>query len=156
MKGAAELVQAFKTITAKDAAIFPAVVVSVDKINSVCDVSFSDLELGNVRLQALIKADQKGLKIFPVVDSNVLVGRIGDEGEMCVLMYSEIESVSVAVDNTTLEIKDGFLIQRDADTLKDALVTLIEAVEKIVVMEGTNPDYLKLTDAKTKIENILR
>ena len=156
MKQAAELVNVLKNILGNPDAVFPATVAAVDKEKNVCDVVYSEMEIGEVRMQAIIKAGTKGLKVYPAANSTVLVQRLGDKGEFFICMVSEIESVVIEADTTVMEVKDGFLFQKDADTLRDALVTFIEAVEAIVVMQGRNPDWLKLATAKTKIQNILK
>lgn len=54
-------------------------------------------------------------------------------------------------------LQDGkFTISVDNDSLKDALTMLIEAVQQIVVMYGNNPDYTKLSQALTKVNNIFK
>lgn len=51
--------------------------------------------------------------------------------------------------------RNGFLQQKGSDTLKQILVLITEAVQQVVVLYGNNPDYTKLTQALTKINNIL-
>ena len=46
-------------------------------------------------------------------------------------------------------------MQNGADTLWAGLKLLIESLEKIVVLQGTNPDRVKLAQAKTTLKNVL-
>jgi hypothetical protein len=47
-------------------------------------------------------------------------------------------------------------IKKQNDTLRQALEMIIQAVMKVAVIQGTNPDYAKLQQALIKIQNILR
>ncbi|HJU46360.1 MAG TPA: hypothetical protein VJ647_06215 [Chitinophagaceae bacterium] len=54
-------------------------------------------------------------------------------------------------------LQDGkFAITVDGNSLKDALTLIIQAVQQIVVMYGNNPDYGKLSEALTKVNNIFK
>jgi phage baseplate assembly protein gpV len=56
----------------------------------------------------------------------------------------------------SLNSSDGkLLLQKGTDTLKQALTLIVEAVQPIVVLYGNNPVYTKLTQALTKINNLL-
>ncbi|MDI3319126.1 hypothetical protein [Pinibacter soli] len=154
MKQARELVQAFKDIVGKDVNIFPATVKSVDKESNTCVVDFEELDLGGVRLQSIEKAT-KGLTIYPAIGSVVLVQRLTDE-DYFICMFSEIDQVVIKTDETVFEVKDGVLVKKGDDTLKDALLLIVQAVQQITVLYGNNPDYAKLQQAVTKINNILK
>lgn len=54
-------------------------------------------------------------------------------------------------------LQDGkFTITVNDNSLKDALTLIIQAVQQIVVMQGNNPDYAKLSEALTKVNNIFK
>lgn len=54
-------------------------------------------------------------------------------------------------------LQDGkFTIAVDDNSLKDALTLIIQAVQQIMVMQGNNPDYAKLSQALTKVNNIFK
>jgi phage baseplate assembly protein V len=58
---------------------------------------------------------------------------------------------------TSSFLQDGqFTINVGDDSLKDALTLIIQAVQQIVVMYGNNPDYTKLSEALTKVNNIFK
>ncbi len=42
----------------------------------------------------------------------------------------------------------------NGDSLKDILTLILKAVQPILVLYGNNPDYAKLTQALTKINNL--
>ena len=138
------------------AAIMPAVVTAVNA-DSTVSVEFSDgSTVEDVRLKSIVKEGNQFL-LIPKIGSCVLIGKIQNSDEYVLLVVDEITEVKSVIDSVTQSIDTaGFLFQKGTDTLKDALVTFVEAVEAIVVIEGRNPDRLKLAAAKTKIQNILR
>jgi phage baseplate assembly protein V len=59
--------------------------------------------------------------------------------------------------NSSSFLQDGkFTISAGDDSVKDALTLIIEAVQQIVVIQGNNPDYDKLSQALTKVNNIFK
>ncbi len=156
MQQAKHLVTAIKNITNPGDQVMMGLVVNVDKDKAVCDVDINDLEIGEVRLQANIKSGQKGLKVFPIVGSWVLIQKLGQQGNYFVSMVSEVDDYLLEIAGVSFRVTDGFLIKKDDDTLKQALTLLIEAVQNIVVIEGRNPDRIKLQEALEKVNNILK
>lgn len=160
MKYASELVNAIKNITATDAAVFPAIVKTVDKVKNVCEVEYSEMGIGDVRLLAIIK-DSKGFKIYPAENSVVLVQRLGNKGEFFISMYSEIESVLIEVDESKMEMKDGFLFQKQNETLKKILDDLLDGIGAIIVPTNVGPSGTPLNAAtftaiKIRVNNLLK
>ena len=49
-----------------------------------------------------------------------------------------------------------FLSHTLNDTMKEVMTLIIEAVQQIVVLQGNNPNYVKLTQALVKVNNLLR
>ncbi|MCG8399699.1 hypothetical protein LWS67_24740, partial [Bacillus atrophaeus] len=63
----------------------------------------------------------------------------------------------VNIDNTLLKVNaEGISISKGEDSLIDVLTLIIDAVSEIMVLYGKNPNYLKLTEAKMKLNNILK
>lgn len=155
MRQAKELVAAIKNITEPGDQVQLGTVVTVDKDNATCEVEINDLEIGEVRLQATIKAGQKGFKVFPLPGSWVLVQKLGKQGNFFITMVSEVDDVLLEVGATKLQVYKGILLKKDNDTLKQIVTLLIEAVNTIVVIQGTNPDRVKLQQALTKANNLL-
>ena len=113
------------------------------------------LEIDDVRLKSIIKAGNK-LVLRPTVNSTVLIGRIENSDEWVMISPDEIDSMKLIIGDVAFEInQNGFLVKKDDKSLKDLLVLLIEAVQKIVVLEGNNPDYEKLIEAKNITNNLL-
>lgn len=136
--------------------IVAAIVTAINDDDTIA-VDFSDgVIIDDVRMKAVVKDGNKFL-LIPKVGSNVLLGKIRNSDEYVLLTVHDISDVVAVVEDVNCHItQDGFLIKKGGDTLKDALVTFIEAVEAIVVIEGRNVDRVKLATAKTKIQNILQ
>lgn len=136
--------------------IIPATVLVVNDDDTV-HVRFSDdSEVEDARLRSVVK-DGNRYVLLPSVGSIVQMARIENSDEFVVIAVEEITKIKCAIGTVSLDIDaDGFLIKKDNDTLKQALKLLIEAVQKIVVIQGTNPDQVKLQQSLTMIENILK
>lgn len=134
------------------------VLAKVQAVNAddTADVVFDDGGMVNARLKAVVKDGNK-VVFIPSVNSAVLVGMIDNSDEYVVLSVDEISEVLYIVGTTKYSVDlNGFLIQRGSDTLKQAITLLIESIEPIIIIEGRNPDLIKLAQAKTKINNLLR
>lgn len=136
--------------------ILPATVTNVNDNDTVA-VEFSDgSTVDDARLKSVVKAGNKMI-LTPSVGSVVLVAKIENSDEYIVIAVDEIIDIIYVIDEVQYEISaEGFLIKKGTDNLKDALVTFVEAVENIIVLQGRNPDRIKLAEAKIKIQNILR
>lgn len=129
-------------------------VVKVDGLNCEVEPVDGDANILDVRLVADESA--KHLVIVPKVGSLVVIQFLNNAAAY-VAMVSEIDEVLYKIDNAFYSVtKDGYLMKKDNDTLKKVLTNIVEAVEKIVVIQGNNPDYAKLSAAKISINNLLR
>ena len=156
MKAAKDLSNAIKQLVGSSDKVI-ATVTSVDKDKSCCDVEIDGNELGNIRLQAIVKENVKGCKYYPAVGSKVVVEQLNDKGDWMVTMLSEIEEVLFEIGTSKYQLKaNGFLIKKGDDTLKQVLTLLVESIQPIVVVYGNNPNYVKLNQALTKINNLLQ
>ena len=114
------------------------------------------LEIDDVRLKSIIKAGNK-LVLRPTVNSTVLIGRIENSDEWVMISPDEIDSIRLEIGEVKYEVdQTGFLFQKEESTLKELIQLMIEAIEPIVVLEGNNPDFVKLAQAKTILINLLR
>ena len=100
--------------------------------------------------------EKESLTLFPKIGSYVLAVKIENDEDWMVVACDEVDKVRVIAGEMIFEMKDGYLIKKGNDTLKEVIQLIIEAVQKIVVLQGTNPDYMKLTQALTKAQNILK
>ncbi len=135
-----------------------ATVQSIDAIGSTCVLydEETELEYHDVRLRPVVN-DQESLTIFPKKGSWVLATRIENTDEWMVLACSEADKWRLKIGETLMEQDaTGLLIQKQNDSLRQALELIVQAVMKVVVVQGQNPDYAKLQQALSKIQNILR
>lgn len=131
---------------------------SVDEEAMTCDLydEESELDFYDVRLRPVLDGEEC-MTIIPKVDSWVLAVRIEDSDDWVIVSVGEADKWRLKIGEAVIEQNStGLLIQKADDTLKQVIELIIQAVEKIVVIQGTNPDYAKLTEALTKLNNVLR
>lgn len=160
-KAAKELHDTLKKLFAKDAAVFPAIVKSVDKVACTCDVEFDELEIGDVRLKAT-NEDKPGFKIFPKEQSVVLIERI-EEGQFVVQMMSEIDEVKIENDDLLFQMTDGFKFSKGEETLLKIMLDLCKAnrLERHQTKSGptltlTTVSLNRYTAIENRLENLLK
>lgn len=129
-------------------------VVSVDGFSCVVDPIDGDTRIEDVRLIA--DETDEFFVLIPKVESIVVVSFL-TQNSAYVSMVSEVIEVKYKIGTALYSMTEaGFLLQKGNDTLKQAIILVIEAVQQIVVMQGNNPNYAKLTQALNKINNLLR
>ena len=83
-------------------------------------------------------------------------------GELCdlaVIQYSEVEEVLIKIKETETEFKmnkEGYVIRKGDENLKDILLKFIGEVKSIVVVQGTSPNIPALEILETKVETLLK
>ena len=74
--------------------IFPCKVVSVE--DNTCTVDFDGLQLSDVRLSATVDSAIEPIIITPAIGSTVVVVDLsGEMRELCVLLYSSVQSINI-------------------------------------------------------------
>ncbi|MGN7787423.1 hypothetical protein ACTJIJ_23015 [Niabella sp. 22666] len=113
-----------------------------------------DAPIVDVRLVADDKPSQFYLE--PKVGSIVLVQQITDTAAY-VSMFSEVEGLYLSTFNGgKFEVDSKFAIANAGSSLKDILMDIIGAVQPIVVLYGSNPDYDKLASALSKTATLFK
>ena len=92
-----------------------------------------------------------------------LMDQYCEEGCIIGAAYNDVDTPPSETNKCVTEIASGVRVEVDStfglskgsDTLKDALTLLIEAVQQIMVIYGNNPDFSKLSQAQTKVNNLL-
>lgn len=137
--------------------IVPAKVLSYNENDETIEVELtSGAVIDDVRLKSMVKAGNK-LVVVPSDDSFVLIGRIANSDEYVVVSVDEVDEIKIKVGTVDVDVDDtGVLVKKGTDTLKEILTNIIQACQVIVVAQGNNPDYVKLTTALTKVNNLLR
>lgn len=150
----------------------PGSVLSVDGLFCNVQPSNGAAEIKKVRLIANTEAE-KYYVLVPKVGSDVIVTWLSKHVGVIALV-SEVEKVLCKAGDVVYELDangfnlkhgttvefdidaTGYLVKKDADTLKQILTLIVEAVQPIVVIYGNNPVYSKLAQALVKINNMLR
>jgi hypothetical protein len=131
---------------------------SVDEGAMTCDLfdEESGLDFYDVRLRPVLDGNE-AVTLIPKVNTWVLAVKIEDSEDWMIVACGEVDKWRLKVGEATVEQDaTGLLIGKGSDTVKQALTLICEAVQQIVVMQGTDPNYGKLTQALTKINNLLR
>jgi hypothetical protein len=131
---------------------------SVNEGELTCDLYDEESELifYDVRLMPVLNGKQS-MTLIPKVDSWVVAIRVEDSEDWVIVGVNEIDKWRLMVGQSIIEQDTtGLLIKKQSDTLLDALKLIVEAVQKIVVIQGQNPDQVKLQQALVKLQNILR
>jgi hypothetical protein len=135
-----------------------ATVKSVDEASATCVLydEETDLDYYDVRLKPVVDTPE-ALTIFPAVGTWCIAVRIEGSDEWMAIAFNQAVKWRLKVGQAVIEQNEtGLLIQKQTDTLRQALELLVQAVQQIVVVQGRGPDQVKLTQALTKIQNILR
>jgi len=94
----------------------------------------------------------------PKVDSNCLLGVIGNHDAFTFLVEAqEVEEMVVVSDTAEMTIKnDGFIIKKGNESLTNVLNDFIDEVNKIVVINGTTINVAAVTAIKNRLNTILK
>ena len=138
-------------------------VVSVDKAQGTCEVKDDELQY-TVRLASVINDNAERFYLFPKEGSSVLIASIGeDENRYYVVAYSEIESVSLRIEETQLTIdKAGLHLQRGEVDLKSLLNELLTELKNAVIQTPSGvgnfspSNVMKFEEINNKINELLQ
>jgi hypothetical protein len=157
-------------------------VTAVHEPEGTCDVVDTDnIELFEIRLRAAQDGDDNGMTIVPAVNSQVLIGNVGNSPNTWVVIATTVaQKVIAKVDGATVTIAggsvtiekgtsklevdaEGTLIERNAQSLKAALGALIDQIKLITVTcaapgaPSTPPvNFAAFDIVKTQINSILK
>ncbi|NNV54523.1 hypothetical protein [Limnovirga soli] len=109
-------------------------------------------------LDVRLVADESEEKfvLVPAVGSIVIVEFLTREAAY-ISMVSKVSEVLYKIGDVFYSAtSEGFLLAKGDDTLKKILTKIIESQKQITVLYGNNPDYVKLTEAQTEVNNLLR
>lgn len=136
--------------------LFPATVLSYNSGDDTVSVKIGDATIDDVRLRSVIKSGNKTVFV-PKVGTIVQIASINSSRQFIVIAVEEIDKELLVIGTVKMQIDStGFLFEKGNDTLKIILQNIIEAVQQIVVLQGNNPDYIKLQTALTSVQNLLK
>lgn len=134
-----------------------ATVKRVDEDKMTCTLEDDDgVEFYQVRLRPVLDG-KEALTIFPKPGAWALALRVENDDDWVIVATGEADKWRLKIAETVLEQdKSGLLVQQGEDSLLQVIELIIEAAMGIVVVQGRNPDYVKLQQALTKVKKILR
>jgi|GEM_PF-4505989 len=129
---------------------------NVDEAGMTCDVVDDDGLEHLLRIAPIVTAGQSILQ-YPTRGKKVLAQRFEDSGDWFVKWAEQYYKTVITIGNCVLET-DGekWSIRNDKGSLKDILSGIIEAVQIITVLMGSNPDYVKLTTALNTVNELFQ
>lgn len=134
--------------------IMPAIVTAVNEDDTVSVQFLEGGVIDDCRLKSIVKGGDKFV-LVPVVGSVVLIARVDNSDEYYVCAVHEITDFICAIDNTTFKQSGkGFQISKGSDSIREALELIIESVQAVVVVQGSNPDRVKLQQALIIVKNL--
>ena len=154
-----ELAEGLRQIGKRKTPTIAVEVLSVDKGNGTCVVKDDELQY-TVRLASVINDNAERFYLFPKVGSSVLIASIGeDENRYYVVAYSEIESVSLRIEDTQLTIdKAGIHLQRGEVDFK----SLLNELKAAIIQTPSGPgnfapnNVAKFDEINNKINELLQ
>lgn len=129
---------------------------SVDEAAYTCVVDDDGVDVPEVRLRPVLD-DKESLTIFPKPGTWALAVRLEDTEEWMLIAAGEALKYRIKQNDLVFEM-DGnqILIEKTGANLMEIIKSICEACLQIVVIQGNNPDYTKLTDALTKVQLLLK
>ncbi|RTL47461.1 MAG: hypothetical protein EKK39_14245 [Sphingobacteriales bacterium] len=131
-------------------------VVAVDELNYTCDLQDDDgTQFYGIRLRPVLDGNE-AVTQFPSIGTWAIAVRIESDEDWMLLTAGQIDKIRVSIGAATFQITNqGFLLQNGAAEMWQAFSLLFQALEKIVVLQGTNIDYVKLEQSKQTFKTLL-
>lgn len=131
-------------------------VTSVSEADNTCEAIDDDGVEFLVRLMPIITDDQS-IYQYPALGKMILAARLEDSGDWFICWAEQWTRMIIKIGRCTLET-DGnkWTVKNDDANLKDVFTNIIEAIQVIAVIYGNNPDFAKLAEATTLVNNLLQ
>ncbi|TAG31880.1 MAG: hypothetical protein EAZ35_02190 [Sphingobacteriia bacterium] len=132
-----------------------AVIVAVN--NNTCSISIDNGPvIKGVLMQSIVDSVANFIRVKPSVGSVVQVGMVQNkEEEYIILQCSLIEEVWMKVGDVEYKINSTkHFVKNGNAEMWDAINLLFQAIEPIIILQGRNPDRLKMAQSKLKFKKI--
>lgn len=102
------------------------------------------------------------LDLKPAVGSNCLIGIIdNNDTTPFLIMVNDIEEIDINVEKCQLNIKDGFLLKKENETLKKLMVDLLQEIQKMKFTTNTGSTIVlvnkpQFVDIETRFKDFLK
>lgn len=145
--------------TRKNKGIESVSVVSVQRVEDNFCIVDNDTE---IRLNSIIDDLQSSFTIYPKIGSKIVVARLDNQDELVIIQYSEIERITIKMNDQIFEMKDGkFRILNDESNLKTVLNDLFSTLENAIIQTPSGAgkfieiDKNKFKSLNQKIDKLL-
>ncbi|CAM2904379.1 hypothetical protein [Flavobacterium frigoris] len=116
----------------------------------------------DVQLNAIIEDLDSQFTVYPKVGSKVVIARLDDSDSMFIIRHSEIEKITIKINDQLFEMKDGkFTVKSGELSLKSILNDGFDQLTKAVIMTPSGPGKFSAADVaifnqlKTKTNQLL-
>lgn len=100
-----------------------------------------------VRLNAIVDNLASRMTIYPKIGSKVIIGRLEGEDDAFLVRTSEIDRVTIEIEDHLFEMKEGrFIIKKGAITLKGILSDTLTRLQTMVITTPSGPGSLSPGD----------
>lgn len=107
-----------------------------------------------VQLNAIIDDLESQFTVYPKVGSKVIIARLDDSDSMFIIRVSEIDKVTIKINDQLFEMKDGkFSIKTGNVSLKSILNDGFDQLKKAIIMTPSGPGKFSAAD-KTVFEQL--
>lgn len=140
---------------------FWAVVKSVDEEKRTCVVADDIVHYEDVLLYSIEKKD-KGIFIFPKIDSSVIVSRVAGSSVLYVSIFSVIDKLEIDIEETIYKMDaEGHVLEKGSSGLKKTLSELCDAIGRLTVTtsmgpSGTPINATEFSTIKSDLNNYLK
>lgn len=118
-----------------------------------CSIEIDDLIIPDIRLCPVIN-DDFGIIVYPADGAFITAVRIESSDEWQVVSTSKVDRIKIVVGEVEIDVADKVKVSKGTASLKSILTKLVEATAQIMVIYGNNPDYDKLADVSTQVNEL--
>ena len=101
----------------------------------------------DVRLNAIVDSLESQFTVYPKVGSKVIIGKLENESDMFVVRVSEIEKVTIKINDQLFEMHNGkFTIKTGNISLKSILNNAFQKLKTAVITTPSGPGQFSPSD----------
>lgn len=148
-----QLYTALKKLNVQQTNVYPGIVKKISGVT--VDVEIDGLIYEGVQLQANEAEGTKGILVKPSIDSVVLVQRIMNSNDFCVILYSKIDELIQETSKAKVVINDdGIGIYAGGENLLDVLIDFAEACTSERHLTKAGPTITMSAESTMRFEAI--
>lgn len=136
--------------------------ITVGTVKEIQDDTCTVDDYEDVRLNAIVDDLESQFTIYPKIGSKVVIAMLENESDMFVVKVSEIDKVTIKINDQLFEMKDGkFTIKVGNVSLKTILNNAFEKLKTAIITTPSGPgqfspaDKLAFENYKTQVNQLL-